>query len=119
MPEPMTITPLEPNLSVSPQLQLEDLAKLRAEGFCCIINNRPDGEAPGQPSSEQLAAEAARLQLDYHYIPVVPGVVNDADALAFAKALAGAHGPVLAFCRTGARSTGLWKRSRDLLELRD
>jgi sulfide:quinone oxidoreductase len=115
----MIITPLDPNLSVSPQLRLEDLAQLRAAGFRCVVNNRPDREAPGQPTSAQLAGEAARLGLDYHYIPVVPGLVKDADALAFAKLVAGAEGPVLAFCRSGARSTSLWKRGRELLGPQD
>jgi sulfide:quinone oxidoreductase len=119
MPEPTSITPLDANVSVSPQVRIEDLTQLRAAGFRCIVNNRPDGEAPDQPTSAELAAEAARLGLDYRYIPVVPGVVTDSDALAFAKVLAGAQGPVLAFCRSGARSTSLWKRARELQGLRD
>ena len=119
MPEPMTITPLDATLSISPQVCLKDLPQLCAAGFRCIVNNRPDGEATDQPTSAQLAAEAARLGLDYHYIPVVPSVVTDFDAVAFAKVLAGAQGPVLAFCRSGARSTSLWKRARELQGLRD
>ena len=119
MHEPMNITPLDAKLAVSPQVRPEDLAQLRSAGFRCVINNRPDGEAPDQPASAQLAAEAARLGLDYHYIPVVPGLAADSDALAFAKVLASAEGPVLAFCRSGARSTSLWKRGRELQGLRD
>lgn len=119
MPEPMTITPLDAKLSISPQVQPEDLARLRLAGFRCVINNRPDGEAPEQPTSAQLESEAARLELDYYHIPVVPGRVEDADAIAFAKALQSTEGPVLAFCRSGARSTSLWKRGRELLGQRD
>lgn len=119
MPEHMTITPLDATLSVSPQVRLDDLAQLWAAGFRCIVNNRPDAEAPDQPTSAKLAVEAARLGLDYHYIPVVPGVVTESDALAFAKVLVGAQGPVLAFCRSGARSTSLWKRGRELQGLQD
>ena len=115
MPEPLAITPLDAKLSVSPQVRLEDLEHLREAGFRCIVNNRPDGEAPEQPESALLAAEAARLGLDYRYIPVVPGVIDDSDALAFAKVLEGADGPVLAFCRSGARSTKLWTRGRELI----
>lgn len=115
----MTITPLDATLSVSPQIRLEDLAHLRAAGFRHIVNNRPDGEAPGQPTSVQMGTEAARLGLDYQYIPIAPGLMTDSDALAFAKVLASAEGPVLAFCRSGARSQSLWKRSRELLGLRD
>src|SRR5688572_11163554 len=100
MPEPQVITPLDAKLAVSPQVRLEDLVQLRAAGFSCIVNNRPDGEAPDQPASAQLATEAARIGMDYHYIPVVPGLVSDADVVAFAKVMASADGPVLAFCRS-------------------
>lgn len=115
----MTLTQLDAKLAVSPKVRPEDLAQLRSAGFRCVINNRPDGEAPEQPTSAELGAEAARLGLDYYHIPVVPGLVEDADALAFGKVLASTEGPVLAFCRSGARSTSLWKRSRELQGLRD
>ena len=57
----MDIRPLDEALSASPQIAPEDLPAIAAQGFRSVISNRPDGEEPGQPSSEDLrqAAEAA------------------------------------------------------------
>ena len=108
----MTLNKLSEQLSVRPQVQPEELPDLAAAGFRGVINNRPDREAPDQPTSAQLEAEAKRLGLSYWHIPIVPGKATEADARAFAKALTEADGPVVAFCRTGNRSTGLFKMSQ-------
>jgi sulfide:quinone oxidoreductase len=110
----MTLTWLIPALAVAPQIQVSDLAGLRAEGFRAIINNRPDGEVPDQPKSEDLETEAIRLGMAYTYLPITPGEMTDHDAVDFARALHNADGPVLAFCRTGARSSSLWKRIQQI-----
>jgi sulfide:quinone oxidoreductase len=107
----MKLSKITPCLSVSDQLTEQDLGTAAAHGFKAIINNRPDGEAEEQPPSEALAATAERLGLGYRHIPVVSGMVTDEDAEAFAKALGELTGPVLAFCRTGTRSTILWALS--------
>ena len=99
---------LTSNLSVSPQLTEEDLVEAAAAGFTSIINNRPDGEAPDQPRSEDLAATAKRLGLAYRHIPVVPGQFSADQIEAFKTVLTETDGPTLAFCRTGTRSTTLW-----------
>ena len=105
----MNMTQLSPTLSVRPQVLPEEVAQLAAAGFKGIINNRPDGEGPDQPSSAELEAAATRHGLAYGHIPVVPGQATEEQARAFAAALREAEGPVVAFCRTGNRSTGLWK----------
>ncbi len=105
----MNLTAITPRLSVAPQIYPADLAKLAAAGFKGIVNNRPDGEAPGQPSSDELQAAAARAGLGYWYIPIVPGGATECDARNFAAALRAIDGPAVAFCRTGNRSAGLWK----------
>jgi sulfide:quinone oxidoreductase len=107
----MKLSKISPFVSISDQLTEQDLGIAAAQGFKSIINNRPDGEAEDQPRSEALAAAAERLGLAYRHIPVVSGKVTDADAEAFAKALGEVRGPVLAFCRTGTRSTTLWALS--------
>jgi sulfide:quinone oxidoreductase len=108
----MNLTQLSPKLSGGPQLLPHEVAEAAAAGFKGIINNRPDGEAPDQPRSEELEAEAKRHGLAYWHIPVVPGQATEEDARAFAAALDSAHGPVVAFCRTGNRSSGLWKMTQ-------
>lgn len=108
----MNLTQLSPKISVAPQLLPNEVADVAAAGFKGIINNRPDGEAPDQPSSQELKAEAKRQGLAYWHIPVVPGQATEEDARAFAAALDAAQGPVVAFCRTGNRSSGLWKMTQ-------
>lgn len=103
----MELAWLSPDVAVGPQLLPNDVAKVAAAGFKGIINNRPDGEAPGQPSSAELEAQAASHGLSYAYIPVVPGQATERDSAAFAAAVRRAGGPVVAFCRTGNRSTSL------------
>jgi uncharacterized protein (TIGR01244 family) len=94
-----------PNFSVAPQIAVADLAVAKAEGFTRVINNRPDGEAPGQPPSAAMAAAASAAGLDYLWIPVV-GAPGPEQADAQAKAAAG--GKTLAFCRSGTRSITAW-----------
>lgn len=108
----MNIKPLHESLSVSEQIKLADLKLIAAEGITTIINNRPDGEAKGQPRSETLAKRATELGLSYHYIPVISGGMTDANVNDFASVIKKSEGPVLAFCRTGTRSTTLWAKSQ-------
>lgn len=93
--------------AVSPQIALEDVAALRDAGFTTIVSNRPDGEDPGQPTAARFAAAAEAAGLAFGHIPVAGGFSRQ-DAEAMADALAGAEGPVFAFCRSGTRSTLLW-----------
>ncbi len=106
--ESRPVSKLTPSFSVSPQIAAEDLAGIAASGFRAIVNNRPDDEAPDQPASATIEAEAKRLGLAYAYIPIVPGQMDDAQACALAQFIAGVSGPVIAFCRTGTRSASLW-----------
>lgn len=104
----MTRVRLDERLSVAPQLTKEDVAAAAARGFRLLICNRPDGEAEGQPDAASLAAEAHRHGLAFIHIPVVGGAIGSNAVHAFHDALAKAPGPVLAFCRSGMRSTALW-----------
>lgn len=112
-------------LSVSPQITLEDLPRAAAMGFKLVINNRPDGEDPSQPSSAAVEAAARAAGLQYAYIPVRGGPTQDQVAEE-RSILENSEGPVLAFCRSGTRSIITWSlgeamdgaRSRDeLVEL--
>ena len=96
------------SLSVSPQIAAADMQVLAAQGFRSVLNNRPDGESPEQPDSATLEIAAQRAGLAYCHLPVVSGQLADAQATAFARAMAELPAPVLAFCRTGTRSTMLW-----------
>jgi sulfide:quinone oxidoreductase len=96
---------------VSPQIKTEDVRAL-AGTFRTIVNNRPDGEEPGQPSSAELEAAVRSAGMDYAFIPVTPGQFTDREVVALGQVLADASHPVLAFCRTGTRSATLWALSQ-------
>lgn len=98
-------------VSVAAQIRPEDLQGLAAT-FRTIINNRPDGEEAGQPSSADIEAEARRVGLQYAFIPITPGQLNEQAIIGFSEVLADAPTPILAFCRTGTRSTNLWALSQ-------
>lgn len=93
--------------SVAPQIELSDVARAKAEGFVLLINNRPDGEAPGQPTSDEFEAAAKAAGLAYAHIPVRGGPTPD-QIETERQLLAETDGPVLAWCRSGTRSIVTW-----------
>lgn len=109
-------------ISVAPQISPADMAEAARQGFKLVINNRPDGEDPAQPTSAEMQAAAEAAGLAYAHIPVRGGPTPDQVA-AQQELLAEAPGPVLAFCRSGTRSIVTWSlgeavsgaRSRDEL----
>ncbi len=103
----MDIRTVTPDFAVAPQIEPADLAAAKARGFTLVINNRPDGEAPDQPTSAEIQAAAAAAGLDYVHVPVV-GRPGEAQVEAVSAALTEAKGPVLAFCRSGTRSIVTW-----------
>ena len=94
-------------LEVSPQITPEEARAAAAGGVALIINNRPDGEQPGQPTNAEIEAAARAGGADYLFLPVVGRPTPD-QAKAQAAAVAAAKGPVLAFCRSGNRSITAW-----------
>jgi uncharacterized protein (TIGR01244 family) len=98
-------------VSVAPQITLEQVASAKAAGFTLIVNNRPDGEDPTAPQGRDIEAAAKAAGLDYIAIPIThagfsaPQVETMAGAIA---ALEAEGGRMLAYCRSGTRSTLLW-----------
>jgi len=99
---------LTATFSASPQITLEDIADAQARGFALIVNNRPEGEADDQVPGEAVEAAARAAGMDYRAIPVTHAGFSEDQIDAMAAALEGAQGPVLAYCRSGTRSTLLW-----------
>ncbi|HET8729369.1 MAG TPA: TIGR01244 family sulfur transferase, partial [Alphaproteobacteria bacterium] len=100
------------HVSVSPQIDPDDVETIKALGFSTIINNRPDGESPDQPPGEAIRQSAEAAGLDYHYIPLGREGVSAEMVEETRAALEGSTGPVLAYCRSGTRSTTLWAFSQ-------
>ena len=91
------------------QITADDVSEIARQGYKSIINNRPDGEAgPQQPVSAEIEMAAKALGLNYAYLPVVSGQITLEQAQEMARLLETMPGPVLAFCRSGARSTNLY-----------
>lgn len=98
------------SFSTAPQILPADLQELAAQGFKTVINNRPDGEGgPEQPTSAQIEAAAHAAGLRYAHLPVISGQITEPQARQFAELLAKSPKPVLAFCRSGARSQNLYR----------
>jgi uncharacterized protein (TIGR01244 family) len=100
---------LTPQFSVAPQLEPSAMALAASAGFRSVINNRPDHEGgPAQPTSAQMEAAARAAGLQYRHLPVNGAYQSPEEIAAFAQLLRELPAPVLAFCRSGARSTRLF-----------
>jgi sulfide:quinone oxidoreductase len=99
---------LDDAVSVAGQIGPEDLRAARAAGVRTVINNRPDHEAPDQPTSAEMQAMVEAEGLMYRHVPLPNGGLTRDIAARFANALDDGTGPFLAYCRSGMRSTTLW-----------
>lgn len=100
---------LSPALAVAGALSREDFAEIARLGFKTIINNRPDGEEPGQLTAREEAVLAWRSGLAYRHVPAVKHeVLEEAVLEPLVEALGSVPGPVLLHCRSGLRSTIMW-----------
>ncbi len=100
-------TELADQFWVSPQITPDDVTTAEALGITLIINNRPDGEEAGQPLGADIEAAARAAGLNYIEIPISGMGIDPGHLDAFDKAIAENGGGVLAFCRSGTRSTVL------------
>jgi uncharacterized protein (TIGR01244 family) len=92
----------------SPQIGLAEVSAAKAQGITLIINNRPEGESSDQTTGDAIEEATRAAGMDYVAIPVTHAGFSEWQVQAMAAALAGAKGPVLAYCRSGTRSTLLW-----------
>ncbi len=106
--------PLSESVMASPQITLDDINSAAAEGVTLIICNRPDNEEPGQLNGESVRAAAAAKGISFAAIPISNLNVDRSTVEAMADALESADGKVLAYCRTGTRSTFLWSFASSL-----
>ena len=110
MSETLPIRPVAPDVCVAPQLTPEAMAEAARAGFRSVINNRPDFEhGPQQPTNAAIEAAARAAGLEYRFLPVDGGYQSPEEIAAFARLLKELPRPILAFCRSGARSTRLYQ----------
>jgi uncharacterized protein (TIGR01244 family) len=101
------------DVCVAPQLMPESMAEVAREGFRSVVNNRPDFEhGPDQPTNAAIEAAAKAAGLEYRFLPVSGGGQTAEQIAAFAQLLDELPRPLLAFCRSGARSTNLFVQAQ-------
>jgi sulfide:quinone oxidoreductase len=108
----MDIKTLTADLSVAPQIVGADMRAVAEAGFRSVICNRPDGEGSDQPLFTELERSAIEQGLQIRYLPAESGKVTDEQGAAFGALMSELPKPVLAFCRTGMRSTTMWALSQ-------
>lgn len=99
---------------VSPQISVEDVTRAKEMGVSFILNNRPEGESADQTAGDDIAAAAAAAGIGYAAVPVnhsgfAPWQLDGMDE-ALGNVAQG--GKLLAYCRSGTRSTLLWALAR-------
>ena len=107
----MSFRTLDERSMVAGQIGPEDVAEAAAAGVTMIVNNRPDHEEYGQPEGAEIETAAKAAGLDYRFVPVSLGISEETIG-AMVEAIEAAEGKLLAFCRSGTRSTMLWALAR-------
>ena len=108
--EAPAIQQLSRDVCVAGQLDPPAMAWAAQAGFKSVVNNRPDFEGgPDQPTSAAIEAAARAAGLVYAFLPVQGGYQSPEEIAKFAALLAEMPKPMLAFCRSGARSGRLFR----------
>jgi sulfide:quinone oxidoreductase len=102
----MEILKLTGSLSVAGQIDERDIDALAAAGFKAVICNRPDAE--GGTPSQTIRAACERNAMKFFMQPVGYTGLGVADGDTFGGILQQCGRPVLAYCRSGRRTTALW-----------
>jgi uncharacterized protein (TIGR01244 family) len=112
---PLPLQQLAADFCVAPQLDPSAMAAAAAAGFKSVINNRPDFEGgPDQPTNAAMEAAARAAGLDYAFLPVLGGYQSPEEIAEFARLMSTLPRPILAFCRSGARSGRLYMQAQSL-----
>ncbi|MGL4491009.1 MAG: TIGR01244 family sulfur transferase [Rhizobiaceae bacterium] len=105
----MDIRAVDENYSVAGQIEVEDIAVIAAAGFKTLMCHRPDEESFGQPAHAGIFAAAKAKGMTCHFIPVTSAGLTHENVDAMKLALSDAERPILAYCRSGARSTMIYQ----------
>ena len=98
------IRQLDERTLVSGQVAPHEVAGLAEQGVTMLVNNRPDGEEPGQPLASEIEDAATQAGIAYRFVPIIRGI-GPADVEAMQEAVrAAVGGKLLAFCGSGRRS---------------
>ncbi len=104
----MDIRPITPSYAVSPQIDLTDLAAIKAAGFTTVIDNRPDGEIPPHLHTDAMRKAAEAIGLTFVANPIIGGAMTAQNVESQDAAIAASQGAVFAYCASGNRSSVVW-----------
>lgn len=107
----MDIKGVTDHYAVSPQIAMEDVAQIKAQGFKSIVCHRPDDEDPGQPSFEAIKQAAEAEGLEVRHIPVTSAGLTMEAVLEMVDAIKEMPKPMLGYCRSGTRSTVIFQHA--------
>ena len=104
---------LDEHTLVAAQIKPADFADIAKAGIRLVVNNRPDGEAlMGQPSADKIEAAADEHGIAFLNLPFTMNTLTPEHVARFAEMLNKTEGRVLAYCRSGSRSSMLWAAAR-------
>jgi len=103
----MEIRPLSPDFAVSPQISVDDVAAIAADGYTHVICNRPAFESAPEDSPEAIKAAVEAAGLGWSDNPLAHGQLT-MEHLEAQKV----PGKVLAYCASGTRSSVIWALSQ-------
>ena len=79
----MKLNKIIDNYVVSDQIQIEDVAVIKSNGFKVIFCNRPDGEEINQVTVKSIQEQAKQLGLSFIHQPVIGGQITQQDIETF------------------------------------
>ncbi|RMD49148.1 MAG: TIGR01244 family phosphatase [Alphaproteobacteria bacterium] len=97
-----------PGYAVAGQLTVDDVARAAEAGFRTIVCNRPAEESDPADAPARIAEACERHGLAFVENPFSHAAFSPDLVRRQAEAIAASDGPVLAYCRSGQRSTVLW-----------
>lgn len=103
---------LTESFTVSSQITVEDVSKIKMMGFRSVMCNRPDGEGSNQTAFKEIENTAKELDLAVVYLPVKSGSVTHQNVQSFEEVISKLPSPIFAYCRSGARCETLWSLAR-------
>ena len=104
----METTQIADNYAVTAQIPPEAVSAIAGAGFVAIICNRPDDEEPGQPPAATIRAACEAAGIAFHHVPVSTTLTPES-VLLHRSIIESSGGPVLAYCRSGQRSSIIYE----------
>lgn len=107
----MNVTQLSPTFRVSPQITTDDVAEAKAQGIDVIVCNRPDGESADQIPAADIRRACESAGIKFVELPM-NGPNYSPEQVSTLKSLVDGGSNILAYCRTGNRSSILYNATQ-------